>query len=356
MKTIQFIQVKLSGSRDRSYRIHIRPRLLAELPGILRKQFRDRSIFIITDSQVAGLYGGTLQQRFASLGLDVLMLDIPSGEQSKNFRVVHSLHTQLLEAGIRRDSVIVALGGGVAGDVAGYVAATVLRGVSYIQVPTTLLAQVDSSVGGKVGIDHPLGKNLVGAFHQPEAVYIDPEVLRTLPATEFRNGLAEVVKIAAALDKKLFTFIERNSRRILKHDMKVLTALITESVGLKASVVSKDERESGLRKVLNLGHTIGHAVEAGMKYEINHGEAVAIGLAIEARIAWGMGILPAPEYERLSALLTGLNLPTHLPGKLNKARFRRALALDKKSDAVGVKFVLLKAIGKSVVGVNVPLL
>lgn len=349
------IQASISCSHKRSYKIHIRPGLLEELPGILVSQFPARRFFIITDSHVARLYGSALQHGMTSLGLDVLMLDIPSGEQSKNFRVVHLLHTQLLEAGIRRDSLIIALGGGVVGDVAGYVAATVLRGVSYVQVPTTLLAQVDSSVGGKVGIDHPLGKNLIGAFHQPEAVYVDPLVLKTLSAAEFRNGLAEVVKIAAALDKKMFIFIERNTNRILKNDRKVLTALITGSVGLKASVVSKDERESGLRKVLNVGHTIGHAVEAGMKYNMRHGEAVAIGLVIEARIAWGMGILPAREYERLLALLIRLKLPVEFPRKLNGARFRRALALDKKRDAVGVKFVLLKAIGKSVVGVNVPL-
>jgi 3-dehydroquinate synthase len=311
-------------------------------------------LFIITDTTVGRLYGRTLQREFAGGGNDVVLLDIPPGEGSKNHRSVHALHTQLLKGGVGRDSFVIALGGGVVGDVAGYVAATILRGIPFIQIPTTLLAQVDSSVGGKVGVDHPLGKNLIGAFHQPAAVYVDPDVLSTLPAAEYRNGLAEVVKIAAALDHRFFADIERNVRNIKSGNARTVIDLIHRAIALKAAVVMKDEKETGLRKVLNLGHTIGHAVETASGFRLRHGEAVSIGLSVEGRIACDMGLMAKKDYRRLVALLTAFRLPTRLPGTMNGKKFLAALAADKKNEKGGTRFVLLKRIGQPVVGVEVP--
>ena len=281
-------------------------------------------------------------------------MDFPAGERSKTANTIFQLHTQLLAHGIRRDSLIVALGGGVVGDVAGFVAATVLRGVRYVQVPTTLLAQIDSSIGGKVGVDHPYGKNLIGAFHQPTAVYTDPRVLRTLKAAEFRNGLAELVKIAAALDRTLFREIERHARKITKSNAALLRNLIAHAVGLKAAVVHKDELDTGLRRTLNLGHTLGHAIETASKYRIPHGAAVSMGMALESRIAVSMGLLPSREYERLVGLLAALKLPTKLPRNLRRQRILAATELDKKAVHGKTQFVLLRGIGHSVLGVEVP--
>ena len=220
------ISVKLNRTTDRSYTITVERGLLSSVPALLFRMFGRTGYYIITDSTVARIYGRALLRACADCDLNTLLLDFPAGEPSKNADVAGALQTRLLQHGIRRESVVVALGGGVVGDVAGFVAATVLRGVRYIQVPTTLLAQVDSSVGGKVGIDHPSGKNLIGAFHQPSAVFIDPDVLRTLPKAEFRNGLAEMVKIAAALDKEYFAKLERAAGRIRKYGSDVLTECI----------------------------------------------------------------------------------------------------------------------------------
>jgi 3-dehydroquinate synthase len=220
-------------------------------------------------------------------------------------------------------------------------------------VPTTLLAQVDSSVGGKVGINHPAGKNLIGAFHQPSAVTIDPLVLRTLPAAEFRNGMAEIVKIAAALDGDFFSFLARQSRKIGRMQTRLMTDVIVRAAGLKAAVVEKDERETGLRKALNLGHTIGHALEAGTGFRLRHGEAVSIGMVAEGRIAVDLGMLSGADLRLLERTLASYGLPTTLPRKLDGRACAAALALDKKGDAGGVKFALLTGIGRCALGVPV---
>jgi len=348
------VAVRLKESVNRSYRITIETGLLDRIPALIHHTWRPSLVFVITDTTVARLYGRRLMKSFALAGTNAVMLDFAPGEASKRAEIVFSLHTQLLLHGIRRDSLVLALGGGVVGDVAGFVAATVLRGVACIQVPTTLLAQVDSSVGGKVGIDHPLGKNLIGAFHQPAAVYIDPAVLASLPEVEFRNGLAEVVKIAAALDSEFFATLERNAGRIRKSNVRMLTELIEKSVGLKAVVVQKDEFESGLRKTLNLGHTIGHAIEAATRFTTAHGGAVSMGLVAESRIALEMGLLSERDFARLVAVLRKLRLPIRVPRVKDKSKFLAALSADKKGIAGGTKFVLLKAIGHSVIGVDVP--
>ncbi len=346
------LKVTLPQRTDRSYTITVKSGIFRKLPVILARAYRDRRLFIITDSRVLLLWGRALHRGLHEEGVNAILLSFEEGEKSKNAGTVSALHTQLLAHGVSRDSVIIALGGGVVGDVAGYVAATILRGVPYVQIPTTLLAQVDSSVGGKVGIDHPAGKNLIGAFHQPHAVYIDPEVLRTLPLREFRAGIAEVVKIAAALDAGFFRFIERNRKNIRKDDPQSLSKLILRSVGLKAAVVEQDEHEANLRKVLNLGHTLGHAIEAATNYAILHGEAVAMGIAAESELAVRLGILSPNEYRRVIDLLKSLKLPVFLP-KMNKRKFFEALSADKKSVNGRTRFVFLKSVGSSVIGVEV---
>ena len=350
----EIINVRLKQTRERSYKISIQPGMLEMLPDLIAGFPDARVVFIITDSTVKRLYGRRVLRAVLARGVDALLIDFPAGEESKNEHVVSTLQTQLLEHRIGRDSLIVALGGGVVGDVAGYVAATVLRGVEFIQVPTTLLSQVDSSVGGKVGIDHPVGKNLIGAFYQPSAVLIDPMVLQTLSVAEFRNGLAEIVKIAMALDGKLFRLIEKNAGEIRKENSTLLTGLITQSVGLKAAVVEQDEFEAGLRKTLNLGHTIGHAIESATGFSIKHGEGVAIGLATESRIALRMGLLKEADYRRLLSVLKKLHLPTGVPEMTDKTAFWTALSADKKSLRGVPRFVLPCEIGRSAIGVNVP--
>jgi 3-dehydroquinate synthase len=348
------IRVTLDAPRDRSYTVEIRPGILAEIPLLLSRSEGKRRMFVVTDSNVLRLYGRALSGRLAAAGCEVMLLEVPPGERSKSSATVSRLYTKLFRGGITRDSLVIALGGGVIGDLAGYLAATALRGVRLIQIPTSLLAQVDSSVGGKVGIDHPTGKNLIGAFHQPTVVYIDPEVLRTLPVDEFRNGLAEVIKISAALDAPFFSQIERNAGRIRRENTALNAKIIEHAVALKASVVEKDERETGLRRVLNLGHTIGHALESSGHFALKHGEAVSIGMVAEARIALELGLLPAADRERLTGIIQASGLPFDPPVGINEHAFMRAIALDKKSDETGPRFVLLRRIGECALGVPVP--
>lgn len=350
----RIIPVRLKRIVNRSYAVEVEPGILDTLPEFLRRKWGSRRIFVITDANVRRLYGGRFLRALSLLGLDASMLDFPAGEESKNAAVVFALHSQLLSLGIRRDSLIVALGGGVVGDVAGFVAATVLRGVSFIQVPTTLLAQIDSSVGGKVGIDHPHGKNLIGAFHQPAAVFVDPAVLKTLPVAEFKNGLAEMVKIAAAADKRLFFLIARRARVIQRNDERLLGSLLVRAIELKAAIVGKDEFDAGVRAVLNLGHTLGHAIEASSGYSISHGAAVAMGIAAEARIAVRMGLLRESDFKRLIRVMRAMGLPVKFPRIANRAKFLSALSADKKAVGRGMKFTLLMGVGHAVVGVEVP--
>ncbi|HUI08687.1 MAG TPA: 3-dehydroquinate synthase [Bacteroidota bacterium] len=348
------IRVRLDAPRDRSYTVEIHPGLLADVPLQLSRTDGKKRMFVVTDDNVLRLYGRAFMARLASCGCDAALLEVPAGERSKSSGALARLYARVFRGGIRRDSLVIALGGGVIGDLAGYLSATALRGVRLVQVPTTLLSQVDSSVGGKVGIDHAAGKNLIGAFHQPSAVYIDPEALRTLPAEEFRSGLAEVIKIAAALDAPFFVHLERNAPRLRRENTPLLARVIETAVALKASVVERDERETGLRRVLNLGHTVGHALEASSGYAIRHGEAVAIGMACEARIGVELGMLAQAECRRLEALLEATGLPVAPPRKINERAFLSAMSLDKKAVAEGNRFVLLRRIGESAHGVPVP--
>ncbi len=347
--------VHLRRGPSRSYDILIASGGLAELPSIVRKRWPGRLVFVVTDTNVSHIYAKQLQHGFDEIGVDHALFEVPPGEQSKSIDIYYALIGALLESGIKRNSLIVALGGGVVGDLAGFAAATVLRGVECIQVPTSLLAQVDSSVGGKVGIDHGVGKNLIGAFHQPSFVLIDPAVLKTLPEAEFRNGLAEVVKIAAALDAEFFRIIEKNASRIARSNTRLLTRIIQRAVALKAAVVERDERESGLRKSLNLGHTIGHALEATTGFTIRHGEAVAMGMVAESQLAVTAGFLETDEYLRLVRLLASCGLPAKVPAVASPRRFLRALSIDKKNTGPDPSFVLLRRIGVSLINIHLPL-
>ena len=351
---MQDIRVLLPGGRDRSYSITFERGIVRTLPARLAQAFPGVRKFVITDAHVRRLYGKSLLSSFEEAGEDVTVLEVPAGEGSKNADLVYHLQSELLGRGVHRDSVIVAFGGGVVGDLAGFVAATVLRGIRFVQVPTTLLAQVDSSVGGKVGIDHPVGKNLIGAFHQPQAVFIDVSLLRTLPEREFRSGLAEAFKIAAALDKTSFAFLAGKASIIRRGNVRVLEEIVSRSVGLKAAVVMKDEFESGVRKALNLGHTIGHALEAASGFRVLHGEAVGMGIVLESEIAVRLGLLRRREQETLIRVMKALRLQTRPPSIRNRRQFFASLHADKKAVQGTVQFVLPSSIGSCAIGVEVP--
>jgi 3-dehydroquinate synthase len=279
------------------------------------------------------------------------VIRIPAGEKSKTRAMKNRLEDKLLRAGIDRHSILIALGGGVIGDLCGFVASTLLRGIEYIHIPTSLLAQVDSSVGGKVAVNHPRGKNLIGAFHQPAGVYIDITTLKTLPETEFRNGLAEIIKYAATLDKKLFRYLEDNSYVITQRRRSVLLPIIQQCCKLKRDVIQIDERENNYRRILNFGHTIGHAIEQLSGYRTPHGTAVAIGMCAEAKISMLMGLLKEQDYERLTKLVESYGLPTKIPKRISLLSLIDATLNDKKSQNNLTYYTLLRSIGNAVVGV-----
>lgn len=307
------------------------------------------SVALITNSTVAGLYGQTVQDSLEAAGNAVTLIEIPDGEEYKNSTTLNKVYDALIEGGIDRTSFIVALGGGVVGDLAGFAAATYLRGIPFVQVPTTLLAQVDSSVGGKTAIDHPRGKNLIGAFYQPKLVLIDVETLKTLPEREFRAGLAEVVKYGVVFDESFFEFLEQSAASILELEPSALQHVILRCCQLKAGVVEQDEKESGLRAILNYGHTLGHAIETGSGYgDLVHGEAVAIGMVLAARISLAHDHCTAEDAARIERLLNifGLSLT---PPTIERSRLLAALVTDKKSRGGAISFICNRGIGGFVV-------
>jgi 3-dehydroquinate synthase len=307
-----------------------------------------RSALVVTDSNLDELaLPAGYQAGLSSAGIESTVLVMPSGEASKSLGQASRLYDELVRRNADRHTLIVALGGGVIGDLAGFVAATFARGLPLIMVPTTLLAQVDSSVGGKVGINHPDAKNIIGAFYQPAGVWVDTETLRTLPARELRCGLAEVVKYGVILDAEFFTSLERDVENIEERDDGTLRRIVVASCRLKAAVVTRDEREeTGLRAVLNFGHTIGHAIEAVAGYNgpFEHGEAVAVGMVAEARLAERIGWIDADVVDRLTRLLQRFGLPTSAPG-LDAGKLVAAMARDKKNRLGKIRFVLPRSIG-----------
>lgn len=340
----------------RSYEIVIGPRLLSELGGHCASLKLGGRCAIISDRNVAPKFAGAAQRSLKKVGFDSVLIVVPTGETAKSLKVVEHCYDALAKHRLERKSFIVALGGGVVGDLAGFVAATYLRGIAFVQAPTTLLALVDSSVGGKVGVNLKSGKNLVGAFHQPRLVLCDLDSLRTLPVREFRAGLAEVIKYGIIYDAALFERLERDLPKLLKRDPETLEEIIARCCEIKADVVSQDETESGLRAILNFGHTIGHAIENISGYgKYLHGEAISIGQIAAAKISASVLGLPASEFERIHTLFHSGGLPTTI--RLSAAQRKKLLAamrLDKKVVGGEIKFVLAKGIGKTAWGQNVP--
>jgi 3-dehydroquinate synthase len=340
----------------RSYEIRIGRGLLAELGRHCARLKLGRRCAIISDRNVAPKFARTAQRSLQRSGFDVVLITVPAGETAKRMKVVEQCYDALAKHRLERKSFIVALGGGVVGDLAGFVAATYLRGIAFVQVPTTLLADVDSSVGGKVGVNLKSGKNLVGAFHQPRLVLCDLDALRTLPMREYRAGLAEIIKYGIIYDAALFARLERDLPKLLKREPKTLTEIIARCCKIKADVVSQDETETGLRAILNFGHTIGHAVENISGYgKYLHGEAISIGQVAAAILSAATLGLSARDVGRIRDLFLRAGLPAQI--KLSAAQRKKlfaAMRLDKKVSAGEIKFVLAKKIGKVTWGHQVP--
>jgi len=329
---------------ERSYDIVVGSGVLRNVPARIRTLHPSR-VAIVTNPTVYALYGRSLEESFRSHGLDYFLSLVPDGEEYKDFLWLYKILGDLLRNRCDRNSVVVALGGGVVGDMAGFAAATFMRGIRCVQVPTTLLAQVDSSVGRKTGVNHPLGKNMIGAFHQPSLVAIDPDTLSTLPKRELLAGLAEVIKYGVIWDAELFEILNRDRNEIIGCGPRLQEAIV-RSCEIKATVVSRDEKESGLRAILNFGHTMGHAVEAATGYRrYLHGEAVAMGMCAAADLASRSSLLARPDARRIIRLVEEYGLPTRIPKDLSTEALMGAMLHDKKAESGRVRFVLPTGIG-----------
>lgn len=331
----------------RSYRIHIGYGLLGSVGEIVKGHFQGQKVMVVTNPTVNALYGKTVQDRLEKAGILTVVAEIPDGEEYKALSTAEGLYDLAYSRELDRKSPVIALGGGVVGDLAGFVAATYLRGVPFIQIPTTLLAQVDSSVGGKVAVNHPRGKNIIGAFYQPSAVIADLATLKTLPEREIRAGMAEVIKCGVIADRDFFGWLEENLEKALALDPAAMEKIVTASCRIKAAVVQQDETEQGLRAILNFGHTVGHAVESLTEYKaFRHGEAVAIGMSAAAKMAVRMGLLDKRESDRLVLLLVRAGLPVDVPARLDREELVRSMRRDKKVISSRLTFVLPVAMGK----------
>ena len=338
---------------ERSYPIHIGTGLLSRadliVPFLARK-----SVAVVTNTTVAPLFLEQLAVALAREGVEVLRIILPDGEDHKDWQTLNAVFDALLGKRRGRDTTLVALGGGVIGDLTGFAAATYQRGVHYIQIPTTLLAQVDSSVGGKTAINHPLGKNMIGAFHQPRLVLADMDTLKTLPERELRSGLAEVIKHGLIRDAAFFNWLEANIERLLSRDAEALARAVLRSVEIKADIVAQDERESGLRRVLNFGHTFGHAIETALGYGVwLHGEAIAAGMVMAADLSRQLGYLSDADTARIRSLLQRAGLPTAAKG-ITPARVQQLMSVDKKVKDGRIHFVLLERLGAATLRDDVP--
>jgi len=341
---------------SRSYQIKVGSGLLARLGAECAALKLGQRCAVITDANVGKKFARAALTSLSKSGFAPVLITVPAGEKSKRITTVEKCYDALAHHRLERKSFIVALGGGVVGDLAGFVAATYLRGIPFVQVPTTLLAQVDSSVGGKTGVNLKSGKNLVGAFYQPRLVLCDLEVLKTLPRREFISGLGEVVKYGIIYDAVLFSQLERNLPKLLQRDAKTLRDIVARCCEIKAEVVGQDETESGLRAILNFGHTIGHAIENSSGYgKFLHGEAISIGQVAAARLSHKILGLPSGDVARIEKLFIQAGLPVKI--KLNATQHKKlfaAMKLDKKVSAGEIKFVLAEKIGKVVWGEKVP--
>lgn len=334
---------------DRSYEIRIRPGILGEIGPCLSTLGLMGKVGVVTNPVIARLYASAVLRSLRAAGMDASTIVVPEGERAKSLRSVSLILDALVKARFERGSVLVALGGGVIGDLAGFAASIYMRGIPFVQVPTTLVAQVDSSVGGKTGVNHPLGKNLIGTFSQPRLVLVDPDTLRTLPSRERVAGLAEVIKYGVIADEGLFVYLEQHMERLLKLEDEPLSHVIARSCEIKASIVAQDEREVGLRRILNYGHTIGHALESlGGYRRLVHGEAVAIGMVQEADLARHLGRCAPEVVERQRTLVHRAGLPDALPA-VSFSELWAAMQHDKKVAEGRVYCVLPERIGQVVV-------
>ena len=369
-------EITVKITEDKEYKICIKKGILINLGQHLSKTIENKGIIIITNSLVNCLYGVKLLSFLKRGGFNLNLIDlieIPDGEKYKSLSTAKYLYDELLKRKVDRTTTLIALGGGVIGDLTGFVAATYMRGLPLVHIPTTLLAQVDSSIGGKVAVDHPLAKNIIGSFYQPKAVYIDPDVLQTLSDKDIKNGIAEAIKIAVIKSPAFFKWLEKNMNQLLKKHKDLLCELVKEAISLKVDIVLKDPRESGLRKVLNFGHSIGHALEVRAGYQdLSHGEAVALGMLIETKIARNRGICSQDLEEQIKQILSFLRNQEIKPeGKLNVSnslsslsfprkresifkyiknidynQFWETLTLDKKNYQGRITFILPEALGK----------
>jgi 3-dehydroquinate synthase len=339
---MDLVQLALGES---SYPIYIGAGLL-DNGALITGHIVGKQVLVVTNTTIAPLFLARLKKVLQAYDVEVLQL--PDGEQYKTLESLDMVFTMLLRTGHNRGTTLIALGGGVVGDTTGFAAACYQRGVAFIQIPTTLLAQVDSSVGGKTAVNHPLGKNMIGAFHQPKAVVIDPQTLQSLPRRELLAGMAEVIKHGALADLAYFEWLEANIDDLLALDLEKMSYAIKRSCEIKANIVSLDEKELGTRALLNLGHTFGHAIETGMGYGIwLHGEAVAAGMIMAARLSTRLGMCSAADTERLERLIQRAGLPTAPPASLAD-KFLALMARDKKATDAGLRLVLLNRLGEAV--------
>ena len=353
MKPSQAMQTLTVALGTRSYPIHVGAGLLDQTERIAR-HLAQPSAAIVTNATIAPLYLARISQGLRNQGVKVTEIVLPDGEQYKDWQTLNQIFDALLAAHAERKTTLIALGGGVIGDLTGFAAACYLRGVPFIQVPTTLLSQVDSSVGGKTGINHPLGKNMIGAFYQPATVVADIATLQTLPARELSAGLAEVIKYGLIHDAPFFDWLELNIERLRALDEQALVHAIYHSCAIKADIVAADERESGVRALLNLGHTFGHAIESGMGYgNWLHGEAVAAGTMLAADLSRRLGWLAQTDVERLRALYQRAGLPVSAPA-MTESFWLESMGLDKKVENGRIRFVLLRGIGQAEITDAVP--
>lgn len=333
---------------NRSYPIHIASNLLCRLGELMVEMSLGKKVLLVTDSNVGPIYREKISALLGQAGFQVSLAVMPAGEGSKTLAQAERLYDAAFHAGLDRSCPVVALGGGVIGDLAGFIAATYMRGVPFVQVPTTLLAQVDSSVGGKVAVNHPRGKNIIGAFYQPRLVLIDVDTLETLGQRDIKAGLAEVIKYGVIWDKDFFSWLEENMTKILALENSAIEQVIETCCRIKTEVVEQDETEQGRRAILNYGHTVGHAVELLAGYGVYlHGEAVSIGMVAEARLAQNLGLICQEESSRISNLLTSVGLPVDLPPGLNQDQMIDSMYTDKKVTESKLTFALPEGIGRA---------
>jgi 3-dehydroquinate synthase len=348
------ITVNLNRKIGNSYEIHIGEAILDRMAMILARNNWSERYVIVTDTRIDTLHGERVQQALEKTDLRVKRIAVPPGEAAKEIKTVLAVTEKLMALGADRQTALIALGGGVIGDLTGFAASIYMRGIPVIQVPTTLLAQVDSSIGGKTGVDTDSGKNLLGTFYQPKGVFIDISFLQTLPDDQFTSGLAEVVKYGAIDSPVLLDNLEDASAGGGLREPAFLERIIATACRIKKGFVELDERDHGLRRVLNFGHTVGHAVEAASGYALSHGESVAIGMVVAAELSEQIHHLPADDRRRIASVIRALGLPDRIPGSLDLEEIRARIARDKKKKGETVRFVLLKKLGVPIVNGSIP--